>query len=897
MLEFLYTTLVLFIFCFSIFIIFPKFKHAKMIMIIIQIIFSAILASNNFYRKHSLYSAPPVQYIQSTNFYPINSLYAHYNINGEFINISYHTMDNNKFSLIQTEKYSAQCLEHYFIEKDEICPITDIKFETEMNNIYQKYIQISDDEYFYYTNKNKLGKLYRSFNYTEFEGNKEDTLTNDEINKIARKEFNKISNPILDFKYFIKFFDVICILLIITSLCLLLFEYDNDRKIGVLRIMNISLQIIILIIYIVRFSKFIKVKQFLFDNEDIYENDSYFPNKVFNMDSFPLALSINIFIINTLYFVYPNHVYSETCLECLEKKIPKNFFTNSNDYGLFIYIFFLIASKFIFEMFDFFNDVKILATYNNLIYNWKISPIKSITLTNIESEELKYNARWKGYIFQYERLKDFNYVNLYSNHYSKLCGKDNYGNKLYFPSYVDCPINDIIVSELDENKLGYTKIKLNDNKYLYYTNQATEGKIVIDLRSSYDSEIPLNPGGDDDSNYFSIPFYEEIDFDNKYLYSINYLGINSTKISGNKIEKFESKLDIYDKLYITKIVFFCIEYTSIIIIIFIYFCREKGQIFTSDHFKIFLYILFFISLLLNFIYFILIIVCLGFHREYVITFMNKINFDFEKNKNDYKWNVAVLLHFFFYAAYVIIYFSLENKFEFNNIKNPIVPVIEPPNNIDRNAHNVDVYGNNENTINNKDIKDLENEKLTLKNNLDEMTKNFNKVSEERDTYKKKYEQLINENKNKFNNTQDEDVKEKVNEEESIKKLQKIIKEKDETISNLEETNKTLLSVIKEYNNMKNALKLSITFDLKEGEKLMCLIFISTDQEVKQPIICKDTHKFNEVENLLYEKCPVYKEYDNVFLANGNKINKSKTLIENGIKDGQIITMTTFEEIN
>ena len=178
-----------------------------------------------------------------------------------------------------------------------------------------------------------------------------------------------------------------------------------------------------------------------------------------------------------------------------------------------------------------------------------------------------------------------------------------------------------------------------------------------------------------------------------------------------------------------------------------------------------------------------------------------------------------------------------------------------------------------------------------------MTNNFNKVSEERDTYKKKYEQLINENKNKFNNTQDEDVKEKVNEEESIKKLQKIIKEKDETISNLEETNKTLLSVIKEYNNMKNALKLSITFDLKEGEKLMCLIFISTDQEVKQPIICKNTHKFNEVENLLYEKCPVYKEYDNVFLANGSKINKLKTLIEIGIKDGQIITMTTFEEIN
>jgi len=303
MLEFLYTTIVLFIFCFVFFIIFPTFKQTKMIMIIIQFIFATILVSKNFYRKHSLYSAPPVQYIQSTSFYPIKSFYPYYDSNREFVNISYNTKDDNKFSLIQTEKYSTQCLEHYFIEKGEICPITDIKFETEMNNIYKDYIQISDDEYFYYTNQNKLGKLYRSFNYTEFEGNREDSLTNDEINKIARKEFNKISNPILDFKYFIKFFDIISIILIITSFCLSIFEDEDDRKLGVLRIINITLQIIILIIYIARSSKFLKVKQFLFDNEDIYENDSYFPNKVFNMDSFPLALSINIFIINTLYFV------------------------------------------------------------------------------------------------------------------------------------------------------------------------------------------------------------------------------------------------------------------------------------------------------------------------------------------------------------------------------------------------------------------------------------------------------------------------------------------------------------------------------------------------------------------------------------------------------------------
>ena len=76
---------------------------------------------------------------------------------------------------------------------------------------------------------------------------------------------------------------------------------------------------------------------------------------------------------------------------------------------------------------------------------------------------------------------------------------------------------------------------------------------------------------------------------------------------------------------------------------------------------------------------------------------------------------------------------------------------------------------------------------------------------------------------------------------------------------------------------------------------MCVIFLSTDQKVHYPIICKNKQKFNEVENLLYEKCPEYKDFENFFLVDGNKIIKSKTLEENKIENGQIITMTVFEE--
>ena len=156
------------------------------------------------------------------------------------------------------------------------------------------------------------------------------------------------------------------------------------------------------------------------------------------MDSAPLGISINICIINAIYICFPNH---ELCLEHF-----KNFkiidVSNENK-GLFMFVF-IIISKSPLEIFDFINDSKLFPIYNNIIYNWKMNPIKNIQLYNNQtSEYLEYNLTWKGYIFELERLKDYNYINLYSHNNNKLCGKDNLGNNLYFPESIDCPINDI----------------------------------------------------------------------------------------------------------------------------------------------------------------------------------------------------------------------------------------------------------------------------------------------------------------------------------------------------------------------------------------------------------------------------------------------------------------------
>ena len=90
-------------------------------------------------------------------------------------------------------------------------------------------------------------------------------------------------------------------------------------------------------------------------------------------------------------------------------------------------------------------------------------------------------------------MNNFDYINIYLKNEGKICGKDNYGNDLYFPNNVECPINEIYFSESNEDIPGYTKIELNNGTFLYYTNQSVNGKIVADLKISTDNYIPLNP--------------------------------------------------------------------------------------------------------------------------------------------------------------------------------------------------------------------------------------------------------------------------------------------------------------------------------------------------------------------------------------------------------------------
>ena len=188
------------------------------------------------------------------------------------------------------------------------------------------------------------------------------------------------------------------------------------------------------------------------------------------------------------------------------------------------------------------------------------------------------------------------------------------------------------------------------------------------------------------------------------------------------------------------------------------------------------------------------------------------------------------------------------------------------------------YNQFDNKINNEQIK--KNKELIEKiNELEkklEKEKNKNKILEEKIL---KLENEKKDIKNKYN-----DIKIKI-------KIEN--KNRNELKNDSKESLQLILEKDKEIKELKTELS-RFPFKLKEGEKLISIIFTSIDQKIHYPLICKNTDKFNKIENELYEVYPEYSETENFFTFNGNKIIKSKNLEYNKIKNGSIIILNIYE---
>ena len=219
------------------------------------------------------------------------------------------------------------------------------------------------------------------------------------------------------------------------------------------------------------------------------------------------------------------------------------------------------------------------------------------------------------------------------------------------------------------------------------------------------------------------------------------------------------------------------------------------------------------------------------------------------------------------------------------------------------------------TINSKNNTTINNANFFTHTSNTNNHKIYNKIKQKKNNvidFKSNDKDININNKNEINKLKDEisELKRRLTE------LEKSLKEKDNIIKNLKNERKEKLNKNKklniENNNINKKLsqmnseskeqidkkekiikecKLKISqfsFEFSPEEKIMSIIFISSDENIITSIICRNTDNFKFIENKFYEIYSEYKDIDNIFILNGKKINKNKSLEENKIKNNDII---------
>ena len=644
--------------------IFGYFIFIFIFLHVFHIIVLSILLSENFYKDTIIWKNGDYQYIHSLYINPVKNI----NINEENDIIS-EDFINLKYTLKKTNIFNKECLKGFFIKEDD-CPITDIVSYTEQRNDYKNYteIKINNNLYLYYSKNFINGTLYSKNDLNNITDLPNNVFNFNEFNKEEKSKEEEVIDAIKDLKYYADYSELICLSLFFVSLFVMIINliyYSN-----LYQIINIMIQIILFIFYLIRYIKFIhlknvfdKYKDFIsiqYKNSDSYE---YFPEKYFNIDSFALALQINILIIIILY----SEIF-EGCFikyDYLRKEI------NNEIYSM-IFCLTLLYTTMIYLIKLLENLSEINYRVDNILNNWNKNPIKSIFL----NENIIANINWKNNSLIFDKFYDYNYKNGFSFYLnsskicgndtydiyrdgkicgkdsydrykdSKICGKDSYDNDLYFPLDVECPINSIIISE-NKNfdiKGEYSRLNLKNNYFLYYSNKKINEKIIIDLIISNHNGPELNFYESKEKEKlmdFDIKSYSNIEmFNDKHLLAIHYIGIDSNILSKTKkINIFDDKLKIYKRLIIA-IEALLISFYGIILV----FCVAFGMIYGFNTDKFFwgfyiIFLIFFIPII------ILSSISLSMFYEYVINFLNKINETYENNKINFSWEMMIIIHF------------------------------------------------------------------------------------------------------------------------------------------------------------------------------------------------------------------------------------------------------------
>ena len=95
---------------------------------------------------------------------------------------------------------------------------------------------------------------------------------------------------------------------------------------------------------------------------------------------------------------------------------------------------------------------------------------------------------------------------------------------------------------------------------------------------------------------------------------------------------------------------------------------------------------------------------------------------------------------------------------------------------------------------------------------------------------------------------------RIKELENIINIKNLINELNEKLKNLNNNlNNDKLNELLEEIRIKDKIISNYPVQLSEGEKLISVIFVSSDQKVHYSVICKNTDKFSKIENMLYDE--------------------------------------------
>ena len=135
--------------------------------------------------------------------------------------------------------------------------------------------------------------------------------------------------------------------------------------------------------------------------------------------------------------------------------------------------------------------------------------------------------------------------------------------------------------------------------------------------------------------------------------------------------------------------------------------------------------------------------------------------------------------------------------------------------------------------------------------------------------------------------------------EKIEQQNIIINNLQQKLNKCENDLKNYQNIINQKNNELNNLKLQLMNNNNNQENLqskiyknemMCVNFISMDQNVNFAVACTKDTLFAEVEEKLYKQYPTYRETNNTFIANGTQVLRFKTIAENKIGNGLPIAL-------